>query len=286
MNNYEKYKLQWMIDHGYTIEDLVRELDDARQDHHPQASLTEVFDEWEMNSGFRGSIWACENEWRDCEAKMEESGPRVILPYGEGENELTLVAEDIGNPEFGPEIVVGIADKYATNWLQDIAIVRIHEEESTEKKPYVEVLLYEDEYDEDYTRKLKIQLYPQEATEIMLPEEANTSDSSDPGYVSPQEALVRSKLNCNNKIDMEYMTLLTGMDEGELYEKLKGTIYPVPRPADDNGYCDYVTAGEYLSGTPEQLKKRLQEAEDAAEMSEYFDDNVQALKKVLYNNEK
>lgn len=280
MENYEKYKLMWMIDHGYTIEDLVHELDDARQNHHPQASLTEVFDEWEMNSGFSGAIWACENEWADCEAKMDNSVSRVILPFGEGENQLLLVAEDVGDPEFGPEIVVGIADKDAANWLQDIAIVRIRDEENIDparKKPFVEALLYEDEYDEDYTQKIKINLYPQDGMELTLPEET----FSEKKYISPQEALVRSLLE-KGKVDMSYMTLLAGMDEEEVYKSLNGSIYPLPEePLNDDGFCEYATAGEYLSGTEAQLKKRYEAAQDAAEMSAYFDANVEALKKII-----
>lgn len=65
MTNYQKYQLQWMIDHDHSIQELVRELDSAREDFHPQESLMEVFDEWEMNTGFMGQIWVCEEEWED-----------------------------------------------------------------------------------------------------------------------------------------------------------------------------------------------------------------------------
>ena len=54
-----------------------------------------------------------------------------------------------------------------------------------------------------------------------------------------------------------------------------GVIFQVPGPLDEDGRATYVTADEYLSGN---VRQKLREAEDAAEMSPYFDVNVQALK--------
>lgn len=74
MTGYEKYQLQWMIDHGYSIRDLIHELSKYQQwiDCGESQPLDEIFDEWEYNAGFGSEIWACENEWLDCEAEYEE----------------------------------------------------------------------------------------------------------------------------------------------------------------------------------------------------------------------
>ncbi len=283
MTDYEKYQLQWMIDHGHSLGDLMKELSCAQEDYcnapageglNPNASVLDVFNEWEYNVGFRGEIWACENEWAETEKTSKPDVQRILLSFGEGENERRLVAENNNMPEFGPEIVVGIADKNQ-NWLQDLAVIRVVKESCgpREGRLTTEVLLYEDEYDENYTSKRKIRLYPAEAEEISLPDEND-------GKISAQEALARS-IQEHGKPDMMDMCVMTGLEEDEICDALKGIIYPVPGPANDYGYGEYVTAGEYLSGNPEELRDRLHKAEDAAEMSPCFDDNVVALQNQL-----
>lgn len=64
--DYCRYQLQWMLDHGYTLSDLMRELEVCRSEN-PGASISELFADWEQNSGFGSEIWACEDEWRGCE---------------------------------------------------------------------------------------------------------------------------------------------------------------------------------------------------------------------------
>lgn len=274
MTDYQKYQLQWMMDHEISLEELIQEIEAARQEFHPETPLNEIFPEWENNTGFSGQIWACENEWEDCEAKPETE-TRVILPFGKGENQLMLVAENIANPEFGPEIAVGIADHDATNWLQDIAIVRIRDDKAQSEKPAAEVLIYEDEYDENYTHKLKINLYPQDATEVMLPKNFFSGKPA----LTPEEALERSLAEMGHA-DMEYMVAITGMGADKIENALKERIFPIPEVQEDV-YPRYITSDEYLSGTPETLMQRLNDALCAAEMSDAFDSNVVALQKAL-----
>lgn len=72
MTDYQKYQLQWMIDHGYSIQDLVRELrdyqySDPEDSDHISAPIDELFSEWELDVGFGSEIWACEEEWKSVE---------------------------------------------------------------------------------------------------------------------------------------------------------------------------------------------------------------------------
>ena len=53
---YERFKLQWMIDHGYTLNDLVVELDKCLDEVDEDTSLQTVFDDWEYNFGFSSEI--------------------------------------------------------------------------------------------------------------------------------------------------------------------------------------------------------------------------------------
>ena len=91
---------------------------------------------------------------------------------------------------------------------------------------------------------------------------------------TPAEALAVS-ITEKARVDLPFMAELTGMDEDSIADQLVGVIFQVPGPLDEDGRATYVTADEYLSGN---VRQKLREAEDAAEMSPYFDVNVQALR--------
>ena len=91
---------------------------------------------------------------------------------------------------------------------------------------------------------------------------------------TPAEALAVS-ITEKARVDLPFMAELTGMQEEDIADQLAGVIFQVPGPLDEDGRATYVTADEYLSGN---VRQKLREAEDAAEMSPYFDINVQALK--------
>ncbi len=67
---YEKYKLDWMLRHGYTLEDLVSELSDCMEE--ANEDLVVVFDVWQSDYGFGSEIWACFDEFIDNE--YQDSG--------------------------------------------------------------------------------------------------------------------------------------------------------------------------------------------------------------------
>lgn len=72
MTNYEKYQLQWMIDHNYSLNDLMKELNDVQYDEldddgMTSAPVTELFKNWESDVGFGSEIWACKDEWEEYE---------------------------------------------------------------------------------------------------------------------------------------------------------------------------------------------------------------------------
>ena len=79
------------------------------------------------------------------------------------------------------------------------------------------------------------------------------------------------------KIDMEFMSSLTGKTEQELFSELKGVIFLNPEHISENdGRSKYLTADEYLSGN---VREKLELAKRSAEV--YPDDyniNVEALK--------
>ena len=70
MTNYEKYKLQWLIDHNYSLTDLIQALEDYINQEFSdiKINLSKAFEEWESDSGFNSEIYACEEEFNDAEA--------------------------------------------------------------------------------------------------------------------------------------------------------------------------------------------------------------------------
>ena len=74
---YERFKLQWMLDHGYTLADLMRELqglqyDDPEDSDAISTPITELFDHWEMEVGFGSEIWPCFGEYLQCEGGEDD----------------------------------------------------------------------------------------------------------------------------------------------------------------------------------------------------------------------
>ncbi len=70
------------------------------------------------------------------------------------------------------------------------------------------------------------------------------------------------------------MSRLTGLNEEELANDLRGVIFPIPNIYDNNTSYEYVTADEYLSGN---VREKLQTAKLALQTSDIYRINVEAL---------
>lgn len=64
MNEYEKYRLQWMLDHDYSLPDLLERLSDIAMNENideiqnPRVMLNEAFERLEYEQGFDNEeIW-------------------------------------------------------------------------------------------------------------------------------------------------------------------------------------------------------------------------------------
>ena len=78
----------------------------------------------------------------------------IKLPNGD-----KLVVE--GSGDFYPEFYIGVVNKDDV-WVQDLAIVKAKYEAGPAdvEEDKFEVLVYEDEYDEDFTQRFEINRYP------------------------------------------------------------------------------------------------------------------------------
>ena len=70
MNEYEKYQLQWLMEHGYSLADFVKaliphvnEVSSIEPDANLAYCLQEGFYDFK-NEGFNGDIWLSEEEWK------------------------------------------------------------------------------------------------------------------------------------------------------------------------------------------------------------------------------
>ena len=65
---HEFFELWWMLNHGHTLSDVIRELDLMREEN-PDATLQTLFSDWEFGYGFGGEIWPSKEEFEACEYK-------------------------------------------------------------------------------------------------------------------------------------------------------------------------------------------------------------------------
>ena len=77
---YEKYKTEWMLEHGITMSEFIRVLDNYRteceQDGDEFNSIEDVLNNFEDDGDFDGEMWACYDEWEENEF-FEELCDRV-----------------------------------------------------------------------------------------------------------------------------------------------------------------------------------------------------------------
>ena len=95
---------------------------------------------------------------------------------------------------------------------------------------------------------------------------------------SISDALIMS-LNTLGKVDIEYISSVTGADYKSVISTLKGSIYQNPLTWNECFYQGWETAEEYLSGN--LMRKWNAAIEANKEYNGYFADNIKAIEKVL-----
>ncbi len=81
---YERFRLWWMMSHGYSLTDLMGCMDimfhEAKQNG-LQTDPSELFDRWKFDVGFAGgAIWPCFGEFMDCEYANREIMHCILSP--------------------------------------------------------------------------------------------------------------------------------------------------------------------------------------------------------------
>ena len=121
---YEKYKTEWMLEHGITMNEFIRVLDNYRTEQEQDGvefnSIEDVLDSFETDSnGFDGEIWACYDEWQDNEF-FEELRDRIRdkVRFGFGGEEGQIIFR---TPVDGHEMVVLSPDESHDDWGEIVA---------------------------------------------------------------------------------------------------------------------------------------------------------------------
>lgn len=61
--SYENYQLKWMMDHGYSLRDLMQSMDEYYDDKYIVGrTFDDLFTEWKNESGFNQELWSCKEE--------------------------------------------------------------------------------------------------------------------------------------------------------------------------------------------------------------------------------
>jgi hypothetical protein len=81
---YERFKLQWMIDHGFTLADLIACMEDMvcedLSGSEIRTSLPSLFADWEYGVGFAGgSVWPCLEEYLQSDIHSEDGAKQYLL---------------------------------------------------------------------------------------------------------------------------------------------------------------------------------------------------------------
>ena len=131
--------------------------------------------------------------------------------------------------------------------------------------------------------RLRKEQHIQEVTSMDLPldwENAFSNDVRTQGVhvESISDALIMSLSNLA-RVDIEYISSITGEDYKTVICALKGSIYQNPETWDECFYKGWETAEEYLSGNLMRKWNAVQKAN--VEYKGYFDDNIKALSKIL-----
>lgn len=136
--------------------------------------------------------------------------------------------------------------------------------------------------EEEQKRKEEEEKHVEEVTSMELPMDWENLYADDERATEPSESISDGFIRCLNtlgRVDIEYISAITGRSLKEVITELKGAIYQNPMTWGEVFYHGWETADEYLSGN---LLTKYRIAKEANEKYRgYFEDNVTALKRLL-----
>lgn len=57
MDAYNRFKLEWMLEHGFSLDDLIDGLEKSQLDSQTGDTIRDIYEDWELFHGFDSEIW-------------------------------------------------------------------------------------------------------------------------------------------------------------------------------------------------------------------------------------
>ena len=143
-------------------------------------------------------------------------------------------------------------------------------------------VLFGKKAEEEQRRREEEEKHVEEVTSMELPMDWENLYADDERAAEPSGSIADGFIRCLNtlgRVDIEYISAITGRGLKEVITELKGAIYQNPITWGEVFYHGWETADDYLSGN---LLTKYRAAVEANEKYKgYFEDNVTALKRLL-----
>lgn len=96
---YERYKLEWLLAHGYTLQDVIDGIEQYRTElmtdaEEDKPDVRKIFEQWQDERGFDSQIWACFPEFCMCELR-DKDYMKKLLTAQERQRYRRLLFEDM-----------------------------------------------------------------------------------------------------------------------------------------------------------------------------------------------
>lgn len=196
-----------------------------------------------------------------------------------GNNHITLLKEFFD--KISKDEGISSADYDLTKILK--GVIHSYNEAVKKEDERIQKEKIEEEKRREEEERIKQEMHVNEVLSMDLPMEWENSFLGDSRTQnvhvdSISDALIMSLSNLG-RVDIEYISSITGEDLKSVISALKGSIYQNPETWGECFYKGWETSEEYLSGNLMRKIKKACEANDI--YRGYFQDNITAIKKVL-----
>ena len=101
MDAYNRFKLEWMLEHGFSLDDLIDGLEKSQLDSQTGDTIRDIYEDWELFHGFDSEIWSSASEYFENEKGSGVPSPEKVFR----EKELSYILHFARESEFDNELI-------------------------------------------------------------------------------------------------------------------------------------------------------------------------------------